>query len=94
MLATLTSASGSSWTQAGIVNAIFSHNGCETGTQLGCNVVGSTYLGNSALGLWAAAGGGLPPGTAKRVKRCKRKRKKAARQNCVFRAETFQPVTR
>jgi V8-like Glu-specific endopeptidase len=86
-------ASGSSWTQNGFVTAIFSHNGCETGSQLGCNVVGSTYLGNSAFALWATAGGGLPPGTAKRIKRCKRKRKRA-RQNCIYRAETFAPVVR
>jgi V8-like Glu-specific endopeptidase len=86
-------ASGGGWVLGGTtVVSLTSHGACRVpSTQ--CDVISGTYLGNAALKLWAAAGGGLPKGLKKKIKGCKRLRGKKQKR-CLSRYETFRPVVR
>jgi hypothetical protein len=86
-------ASGGGWViGAGLLVSLTSHSGCNNPSPA-CDVISGTYLGNAALQVWAGAGGGLTKGRKKRIKRCK-KFKGKKHDNCLTRAETFQPVVR
>jgi hypothetical protein len=86
-------ASGGGWVIGGrLVASLTSHSGCRSPGPT-CDVISGTYLGNSALQVWAGASGGLPSGRKKRIKRCK-KFKGKKHDSCLTQAETFQPVVR
>jgi hypothetical protein len=86
-------ASGGGWViPGGIVNSVISHSGCLN-PSAACDLISGTYLGTTALKLWAGAAGGLPKSRRRQIKHCKGLKRKR-QQRCINRAETFAPVVK
>jgi hypothetical protein len=85
-------ASGGGWVLGGLVTSITSHSGCSNPGP-SCDLIAGTYLGSSAFRVYRQANGGLPKGTQKQIKRCKRFKGKQ-HDKCLSKAETFRPVVR
>jgi hypothetical protein len=85
--------SGGAWVLGGRVNSVVSHGTCPPASIETCTLTSGTYFGDTAYKLWASSGGGVAKGVKKKLKRCKKLRKPAARASCRGKVQNFKPVS-